>query len=59
MNSRKAQKLDGKKVLDDFRAEAAQLNRCIAAWNLKVPAASFQRKMIDAEREIERIRRGG
>lgn len=39
------------KSLDDFRAEAAQPNRRIAAWNLNVPAVSFQRKMIDAERE--------
>src|SRR5438045_2825931 len=42
--------------LKSFRAQAAQLNRRIACWNLKVPAGSFQRKMIDGEREIARIR---
>jgi len=46
------------KSLKAFRAQAAQLNRRIAAWNLKVPAGSFQRKMIDGEREIARIRVG-
>ena len=44
------------KSLKAFRAQAAQLNRRIAAWNLKVPGAGFQRKMIDGEREIARIR---
>ena len=46
------------KSLKAFRAQAAQLNRRIAAWNLKVPAGGFQRKMIDGEREIARIRGG-
>jgi DnaJ family protein C protein 28 len=46
------------KSLKAFRAQAAQLNRRIAAWNLKVPGAGFQRKMIDGEREIAQIRRG-
>jgi DnaJ family protein C protein 28 len=41
------------KALTSFRGQAAELNRRIVAWNLKVPAAGFQRKMIDAEREIE------
>ncbi len=44
------------KSLNAFRAQAEQLNRRIAAWNLKVPAAGFQRAMIDVAREIERIR---
>ena len=43
------------KALTSFRKQAAELNRRIAAWNLKVPAAGFQRKMIDAEREIELV----
>ena len=43
------------KALTSFRKQAAELNRRILAWNLKVPAAGFQRKMIDAEREIELI----
>lgn len=41
------------KALISFRDQAAELNRRIATWNLKVPAAGFQRKTIDAEREIE------
>ena len=45
-----------RKSLELFRTQAAQLNRRIAAWNLKVPGAGFQRKMIDGEREIARIR---
>jgi DnaJ family protein C protein 28 len=45
-------------TLSGFRSQVAQLNRRIAAWNLKVPAAGFQRIMIDAEREIARIREG-
>lgn len=43
------------KTLTSFRKHAAELNRRIVAWNLKVPAAGFQRKMIDAKREIELI----
>ena len=41
------------KALISFRDQAVELNRRIATWNLKVPAAGFQRKTIDAEREIE------
>lgn len=43
------------KALTSFRGQAAELNRRIVAWNLKVPAAGFQRRMIDPEREIELI----
>lgn len=46
------------KSLSSFRQQAAELNRRISAWNFKVPAAAFHRKLIDAEREIERIREG-
>jgi DnaJ family protein C protein 28 len=42
--------------LASFRRQMIELNRRIAAWNLNVPTAGFQRKRIDAEREIERIR---
>lgn len=45
------------KALTSFRQHATQLNRRIAAWNLKVPAAGFQRKKIDAEKEIEGIQK--
>jgi DnaJ family protein C protein 28 len=43
------------KSLFAFRQKATELNRRIAAWNLKVPAPGFQRKMIDAEREIRKM----
>ena len=43
------------KALTSFREQAAELNRRIVAWNLKVPATGFQRKMVAAEREIELI----
>jgi len=41
------------KSVSSFRQQAADLNRRISAWNLKVPAAPFHRKLIEAEREIE------
>ena len=44
------------KALTSFREQARELNRRIVAWNLKVPAAGFQRKVIDTDREIELIR---
>lgn len=44
------------KALISFRQHAGDLNGRIVAWNLKVPAPGFQRKLIDAEREIERLR---
>ena len=43
------------KALASFRQQATQLNRRIVAWNPKVPASGFQRKRIEAEREIARI----
>jgi hypothetical protein len=46
------------KALAVFTEQVAELNRRIVAWNLKVPAAGFQRKLIDAEREIETNLRG-
>ena len=44
--------------LDALRAHAAQLNGRIVAWNLKVPATGFHRKLIDVEREIEMVCEG-
>lgn len=43
------------KAVNSFRQKTTDLNRRIAAWNLKVPSPGFQRKMIDAEREIAAI----
>jgi DnaJ family protein C protein 28 len=51
----KGAKARWEKSLNSFRQQAADLNRRITAWNLKVPAAAFHRKLIDYEKEIERI----
>jgi DnaJ homolog subfamily C member 28 len=45
------------KALTSFRTQVAELNQRIAAWNLKVPAAGFQRRLIDMEEEVSRIER--
>jgi DnaJ homolog subfamily C member 28 len=47
------------KTVADFRDRISQLNRRILAWNLKVPAPGWQRRVIDAEPEIEQIRAAG
>jgi hypothetical protein len=39
-----------------FHLTIAALNRRIDAWNLKIPAVAFQRKLIDVEREIDGIK---
>lgn len=47
------------KALISFQRQVTDLNRRIAAWNLKVPAPGFQRKMIVSEKEIGRIKQSG
>ena len=47
------------KALTSFRKQAAELNRRITAWNLKVPAAGFQRSLIDIEKEVSHVERPG
>jgi hypothetical protein len=47
------------KGLTLFRKQAAELNRRIKAWNLKVPAAGFQRSLIDIENEVRQVERPG
>ena len=44
------------KALSSFQRQVTDLNRRIAAWNLKVPAPGFQRKMVVIEKEIGRIK---
>jgi DnaJ family protein C protein 28 len=44
------------KALNSFTQQVAELNGRIILWNLKVPASGFQRTLIDAEQEIERVR---
>jgi hypothetical protein len=48
---------DWHQVLNDFRRHVADLNRRIAAYNLKAPSASFRRSPLDAEREIGKVMR--
>ena len=43
------------KALTSFRTQAAELNRRIAAWNLKIPAAGFQRRLIDIEEQVGQV----
>jgi DnaJ homolog subfamily C member 28 len=45
------------RALDAFRERVSELNQRIRLHNLKVPAAAFQRKLIDVEMEIERARK--
>ena len=47
------------KALTSFRAQARELNQRIVKWNLKVPAAGFQRSLIDIEKELSRVERPG
>lgn len=50
---------DWQQVLTTFRRHVADLNRRIAAYNLKAPSAKFRRPPLDAEREIARLKEGG
>lgn len=45
------------KALAAFHVHSNELNRRIVAWNLKVPAVGFQRRLIDAEKEIQEVER--
>jgi hypothetical protein len=47
------------KAATSFRAQAAELNQRIAAWNLKIPAAGFQRRLIDIEKEVRQVEQPG
>jgi DnaJ homolog subfamily C member 28 len=42
---------------NSFRRQATELNRRIAAWNLKVPAAAFQQPLIEIEKEVSQVKR--
>jgi hypothetical protein len=48
---------DWSQVLNDFRRHVADLNRRIAAYNLKAPSSHFRRRPVDAEREIRQVMR--
>jgi len=42
-------------ALTSFRKQAGELNRRIVTWYSKVPAAGFQRRLIDIEKEVRQI----
>ncbi len=46
-----------KRALNEFREEMAALNKRIRLYNLKVPAAVFQRKIIDVDLELELVQK--
>src|SRR5205085_9362448 len=48
---------DWLQALGSFRRHAADLNRRIAAYNLKAPSAAFRKSPLDAEREIGKVMR--
>jgi hypothetical protein len=48
---------DWRQVLSAFRRQVADLNRRIAAYNLKAPSAAFRKSPVDAQREINKVMR--
>ena len=46
---------DWRQVLSAFRRHVSDLNRRIAAYNLKAPSSHFRRRPVDAESEINRV----
>ena len=48
---------DWRRVVGDFRRQTADLNRRIAAYNLKAPSAAFRKHPLDADRELARVTR--
>jgi hypothetical protein len=47
------------KALTSFREQTGELNQRIVKWNLKVPAAGFQRSLIAIEEEVRRVEQPG
>jgi hypothetical protein len=48
---------DWRGVVSAFRRQTADLNRRIAAYNLKAPSAAFRKQPLDADRELARVMR--
>lgn len=48
---------DWRQALAAFRRQTSDLNRRIAAYNLKAPSAGFRKSPLDAEREIGKVMR--
>ena len=49
---------DWRQFLVAFRRQVADLNRRIAAYNLKTPSTAFQKLPLDADREINKVTGG-
>ena len=45
------------KALTFFTRQVLELNARIVEWNLKIPAAGFQRRRIDIKREVSQVER--
>ena len=48
---------DWRRVTENFRRQVADLNRRIAAYNLKAPSPAFRKSPVNADREIARLLR--
>ncbi len=48
---------DWRRALGAFRRQTADLNRRIAAYNLKAPSAAFRKRPLHADRELEHVTR--
>jgi hypothetical protein len=48
---------DWRQVVNSFRRQTADLNRRIAAYNLKAPSAAFRKQPLDADRELAQVMR--
>ena len=48
---------DWHQVVSAFRRQTADLNRRIAAYNLKAPSAAFRKRPLDADHELVRVMR--
>jgi hypothetical protein len=48
---------DWRRATEEFRRHVADLNRRLAAYNLKAPSNAFRKSPVDADREISRVLR--
>ena len=48
---------DWRRATEEFRRHVADLNRRLAAYNLKAPSNAFRKSPVDADREINRVLR--
>ncbi|MBV9924414.1 MAG: hypothetical protein JOZ96_05180 [Acidobacteria bacterium] len=48
---------DWRRATEEFRRHVADLNRRLAAYNLKAPSNAFRKSPVDADREINHVLR--